>query len=625
MIEVVCSCGAGYRVPDDKAGMAFTCKKCRQPVAVQSKPATEGDPFLDALNQLERNAPATIREMDRKEFKQLSSDLAERALMEEEAEAARLEEMSRLAWPSVRGARHRAYPGTSRTGGVGEAAVGKTADGRRSGLDKSVSTLQSITRELRYEILSRIFLHPAIVCGVVAGVLHQKAGKAIRDVSVQPRGDPSPVFGIQQVEMTFTVLSEDPEYVKAGYSIIVFSVLTSLAWLIRGWGRFFSFPDSVKSFTVFTTFYLWCAAAFILLWPWAYHGAESVFLQAMDWIALGIVVLVTLWGAAMILMEDGVLRLLAFFFFTPYSAYCLFFGRPAVRMALIGILGSGFVSFGIGALASLHNSYPSPDAAMEGLENRERDLAFMKAKRQGEKEKADYDAWRLRQDREKQRASSPLPPIPQRPPQQPPPPPVVPPIPPQQRPPRVATPPRHELKKVEGIRGEAVINSLADGKFVHTDQEVSLLGDYVAEGAFEFRPPRGFVRHALPVNPKGVRWEARGARPGEHSILMLTYRREPGRSLDGYFASDGWMVQFTRDGVPMNMNHREGRRFDRNNLTFLRFMPEGGNVNPQGLAMFHVFAVEQDHIIHFQAGMRPERYMQDRKLLEASIATLRRR
>ncbi len=586
MIPVSCSCGARYRVPDDKAGLTFTCKKCRQPVAVQAKEdaAAGGDLFLEALSQLEQNAPETIREMDRKEFKKLSKDAAERKRLEEEAQEAKLQEMSRLAMPSVPGARRAPASKVTQTGSPGRTAVAGTL-----GSGKIASAMQSMGSELGRAVLSRLFLHPAIVCGFVAYTIHSQASNAVWDVEFHSNAEPA-----------YTSMAT-PQYERLGLMLLWISVFIALSWAIRGWGRVSMFPTTVKAYCVCTTVYLWAAAACMYFWPRGSHGTESELLAMMYWTAFGVCVLMVLWTLLLVVAEDGALRCLAAIF-TPYGFFSMFFGRPAGRMGIITVLGAASVVMGLTSLAMLHSSqYPSLRVAIKE-ENRKRGAAIAaNAQRQLEAYQGYHAAEKLRREQEQLQRNSvpkavPLPP-----------------------------PPRLELKRVDGNKGDAAINSLPVGRFVHTDREVSLLGDYVAEGAFEFRPPKGFERHTLPANPKAIRWDAKGVKPGENSLLIATYRRQPGQSIDGFFASNGSSFQFTRDGSPMNMDHRDGCRFDHNNLTLLRFMPQGASINAQGWTFFHAFVVDQDHIIHLQASTKPEEYFENRKLLEASITTIRRR
>ena len=591
MIPVSCPCGASYRVPDDKAGLTFTCKKCRQPVLIQQQQAATagGDSFLAALGELERNAPDMIREMDRKDYKKLSIEIAERTRMEEAAAAAKLEEMSRLAVPNVGGA--------IRQRGSNTAAAGndrKSPGAKLSESGTTVSVDRSVASELRNTLISRLFLHPAIICGIVAYMLYDKAGNAIKDVTWKDES----FSGLR--EFSYSAYSS-PTFQVMGGMILMSTLVISLCWLIRGWGRVANFPEAVKAYTVFTTLFLWAAAVFMWLLPWECQGDESAFLTVMRWLALGMLGLTVLWGITLVAAEDGFLLLLACCV-PPYWLYCLIFGRPASRMVLVGTLGAAFVVYGITWMGVVYSAeFPSEAAAVEAMRKQEEDrLAAIEASQ-----------W-------KNSKSTVLPPL--RIPEQDKPsdlPIVV--------PNKAALPPSQELQPIQGAQGEAAIKSLAKGKFVHADKEVSLLGDYVSEGAFEFRPPKGFERHTLPSNPKAVRWDASGVKPGENTMMILTYPRESGSAIDGYFTSDGSNFQFTRDGSRMNLDQRDGSRFDHNNLTLLRFMPQVGGMSPQGLSLFHAFVIDQDFIIHVQASMKQEMYFVNRKLLEASIATMRRR
>ena len=591
MIPVSCPCGASYRVPDDKAGLTFTCKKCRQPVLIQQQQASTagGDPFLAALGELERNAPDMIREMDRKDYKNLSNEIAERTRMEEAAAAAKLEEMSRLAVPNVGGA--------NRQPGSNSAAAGnarKSPGAKLSASGKTASADRSGASELRDTLLSRLFLHPAIICGIVAYMLYDKAGNAIKDVTWKDAS----FTGLR--EFSYSAYST-PTFQVMGGMILMSTLVIGLSWLIRGWGRVVKFPEAVKAYTVFTTLFLWAAAVFMWLLPWECQGDESAFLAVMRWLALGMLGLTVLWGITLVAAEDGFLLLLACCV-PPYWLYCLIFGRPASRMAIIGTLGAAFVVYGITWMGVVHSAeFPSEAAAVEAMRKQEEDRLAAAETSQWQNSKGTVLP-PLQNPEQNQASDLPI---------------VV--------PNKAAVPPSQEIQPIQGIRGEAAIKNLAVGRFVHTDKEASLLGDYVSEGAFEFRPPKGFERHTMPANPKAVRWDAKGVKPGENTLMILIYPRERGQSIDDYFSSDGSNFQFTRDGSRMNMDQSDGSRFEHNNLTLLRFMPQVGGINPQGFSMFHAFVIDQDFIIHFQASMKQDLYFVNRKLLEASIATIRRR
>jgi len=59
-ITIKCGeCGKGYKVSDEVSGKRFKCKNCGQPIHVPKKQFDSDDSFLDCLDEMEAEAPAS--------------------------------------------------------------------------------------------------------------------------------------------------------------------------------------------------------------------------------------------------------------------------------------------------------------------------------------------------------------------------------------------------------------------------------------------------------------------------------------------------------------------------------------------------------------------------------------